>query len=157
MESKKDNQKDSIDINKFLNINSSISSDFFNNLFKDSIKNIIINKEKEDPVFIFINIIFNKNTSNYFDIVHGGSIALLFENISHVILFYLTKKIYNTKDINILYKRQVLLNIEYILKVKIEKIKYKTVFIHCNLYKKENNEESTEANIIAEKEIINKI
>ena len=157
MESKKDNQKDSIDINKFLNINSSISSDFFNNLFKDSIKNIIINKEKEDPVFVFINIIFNKNTSNYFDIVHGGSIALLFENISHVILFYLTKKIYNTKDINILYKRQVLLNIEYILKVKIEKLKYKTVFIHCNLYKKENNEESTEANIIAEKEIINKI
>ena len=157
MESKKDNQKDSIDINKFLIINSSISSDFFNNLFKDSIKNIIINKEKEDPVFIFINIIFNKNTSNYFDIVHGGSIALLFENISHVILFYLTKKTYNTKDINILYKRQVLLNIEYILKVKIEKIKYKTVFIHCNLYKKENNEESTEANIIAEKEIINKI
>ena len=157
MESEEDNQKDSIDINKFLNINSSISSDFFNNLFKDSIKNIIINKEKEDPVFIFINIIFNKNTSNYFDIVHGGSIALLFENISHVILFYLTKKIYNTKDINILYKRQVLLNIEYILKVKIEKLKYKTVFIHCNLYKKENNEESTEANIIAEKEIINKI
>ena len=157
MESKKDNQKDSIDINKFLIINSSISSDFFNNLFKESIKNIIINKEKEDPVFIFINIIFNKNTSNYFDIVHGGSIALLFENISHVILFYLTKKTYNTKDINILYKRQVLLNIEYILKVKIEKIKYKTVFIHCNLYKKENNEESTEANIIAEKEIINKI
>ena len=102
MESKKDNQKDSIDINKFLIINSSISSDFFNNLFKESIKNIIINKEKEDPVFIFINIIFNKNTSNYFDIVHGGSIALLFENISHVILFYLTKKIYNTKDINIL-------------------------------------------------------
>ena len=157
MESKKDNQKDSIDINKFLNINSSISSDFFYNLFKDSIKNIIINKEKEDPVFVFINIIFNKNTSNYFDIVHGGSIALLFENISHVILFYLTKKTYNTKDINILYKRQVLLNIEYILKVKIEKLKYKTVFIHCNLYKKENNEESTEANIIAEKEIINKI
>ena len=157
MESEEDNQKDSIDINKFLNINSSISSDFFNNLFKDSIKNIIINKEKEDPVFIFINIIFNKNTSNYFDIVHGGSIALLFENISHVILFYLTKKTYNTKDINILYKRQVLLNIEYILKVKIEKLKYKTVFIHCNLYKKENNEESTEANIIAEKEIINKI
>ena len=157
MESEEDNQKDSIDINKFLNINSSISSDFFNNLFKDSIKNIIINKEKEDPVFVFINIIFNKNTSNYFDIVHGGSIALLFENISHVILFYLTKKTYNTKDINILYKRQVLLNIEYILKVKIEKLKYKTVFIHCNLYKKENNEESTEANIIAEKEIINKI
>ena len=107
--------------------------------------------------YLYSNLIFNKNTSNYFDIVHGGSIALLFENISHVILFYLTKKIYNTKDINILYKRQVLLNIEYILKVKIEKLKYKTVFIHCNLYKKENNEESTEANIIAEKEIINKI
>ena len=74
-----------------------------------------------------------------------------------MILFYLTKNIYNTKDINILYKRQVLLNEEYTLKVKIEKLKYKTVFIHCNLYKNKNKEESTEANIITEKEIINKI
>ena len=157
MESEGNNQKESVDINKFFDINSSISSDFFNNLFKDSIKNILINKEKEDPIYIFINIIFNKNTSNYFNIVHGGSIALLFENIVHMILFYLTKKIYNTKDINILYKRQVLLNEEYTLKVKIEKLKYKTVFIHCNLYKNKNKEESTEANIITEKEIINKI
>ena len=157
MESEGNNQKESVDINKFFDINSSISSDFFNNLFKDSIKNILINKEKEDPIYIFINIIFNKNTSNYFDIVHGGSIALLFENIVHMILFYLTKNIYNTKDINILYKRQVLLNEEYTLKIKIEKLKYKTVFIHCNLYKNKNNEQSTEANIIAEKEIINKI
>ena len=157
MESEGDNQKESVDINKFFDINSSISSDFFNNLFKDSIKNILINKEKEDPIYIFINIIFNKNTSNYFDIVHGGSIALLFENIVHMFLFYLTKNIYNTKDINILYKRQVLLNEEYTLKIKIEKLKYKTVFIHCNLYKNKNKEESTEANIITEKEIINKI
>ena len=157
MESEGNNQKEFVDINKFFDINSSISSDFFNNLFKDSIKNILINKEKEDPIYIFINIIFNKNTSNYFNIVHGGSIALLFENIVHMILFYLTKNIYNTKDINILYKRQVLLNEEYTLKVKIEKLKYKTVFIHCNLYKNKNKEESTEANIITEKEIINKI
>ena len=34
------------------------------------------------------------------------------------------------------------LNIEYILEIKIEKIKFKTLFIHCNLYKKQNNEES---------------
>jgi acyl-CoA thioesterase FadM len=90
--------------------------------------------------------------------VHGGSVALLFENIIHMILFYLTKNIYNTKDINIIYKRQVLLNVDYTLKIKIEKIKYKTIFIHCNLFKsKNNNEESAEANIIVEKEIINKI
>ena len=74
-----------------------------------------------------------------------------------MLLFHLTKNIYNTKDINILYKRQVSLNIEYELEIKIEKIKYKTVFIHCRLYKKQNKEESTEANIISEKEIINKI
>ena len=122
-----------------------------------SFKSIIINKENNDPIFIFINIIFNKNTANYFNIVHGGSIAILFENIVHMLLFHLTKNIYNTKDINILYKRQVSLNIEYELEIKIEKIKYKTVFIHCRLYKKQNKEESTEANIIAEKEIINKI
>ena len=157
MEKKGDNIEEFIDINKFLNTYSNVSSEFFINLFKDSIKKILIKKEKEDPIFIFVNIIFNKNTANYFNIVHGGSIALLFENIVHMLLFHLTKSIYNTKDINILYKRQVLLNIEYTLEIKIEKIKYKTVFIHCNLYKNKEKEESTEANIIAEKEVINKI
>ena len=157
MEKKGDNIEEFIDINKFFNTYSNVSSEFFINLFKDSIKKILIKKEKEDPIFIFVNIIFNKNTANYFNIVHGGSIALLFENIVHMLLFHLTKSIYNTKDINILYKRQVLLNIEYTLEIKIEKIKYKTVFIHCNLYKNKEKEESTEANIIAEKEVINKI
>ena len=157
MELKEKIEEDSIDVNKFFNISSNVSSDFFNNLFKDSIKTIIIKKEKEDPFFIFINLIFIINTANYFNIVHGGSIGLLFENITHMLLFYLTKNTYNTKDINILYKRQVLLNIEYTLQIKFEKIKFKTVFIHCNLYKESNKEESTEANIIAEKEIINKI
>jgi len=157
MEKNHDKKEELIDINKIFNLYSNISSNFFINLFKDSIKNITINKEKDDPIFIFINIIFNKNTANYFNIVHGGSIAILFENIVHMILFHLTKNSYNAKDINILYKRQVLLNIEYTLEIKIEKIKYKTIFIHCSLYKKQNKEESTEANIIAEKEIINKI
>ena len=157
MEKNHDKKEELIDINKFFNLYSNISSNFFINLFKDSIKNITINKEKDDPIFIFINLIFNKNTANYFNIVHGGSIAILFENIVHMILFHLTKNIYNTKDINILYKRQVLLNTEYIMEIKVEKIKYKTVFIHCRLYKQQNKEESTEANIISEKEIINKI
>ena len=157
MEKKTEIENNSIDVNKFFINCSNVYSDFFINLFKNDIKNIIINKEKDDPIFICVNIIFNKNTANYFNIVHGGSIAILFENIVHMILFHLTKNIYNTKDINILYKRQVLLNIEYELEIKIEKIKYKTVFIHCRLYKKQNKEESTEANIIAEKEIINKI
>ena len=147
-----------VDVNKFFLICSQISSNFFDNLFKGAISKIIIKNKKEDLVYIYLNIIFNSNTANYFNIVHGGSLAMLFENIIHMILFYLTKNIYNSKDINIIYKRQVLLNIEYTLKIKIEKIKFKTLFIHCNLYKnKNNNEESTEANIIAEKEIINKI
>ena len=156
---KKENEKEEvIDIKKFFLITSHVSSEYFNSLFKETINKIIIKNKKEDPCYIYINIIFNKNTANYFNIVHGGSIALLFENITHMILFYLTKNTYNTKDINITYKRQVLLNIEYTLKLKIEKIKFKTLFIHCNLYKTNiNNEESTEANIIVEKEIINKI
>ena len=156
---KKENEKEEvIDIKKFFLITSQVSSEYFNSLFKETINKIIIKNKKEDPCYIYINIIFNKNTANYFNIVHGGSIALLFENITHMILFYLTKNTYNTKDINITYKRQVLLNIEYTLKLKIEKIKFKTLFIHCNLYKTNiKNEESTEANIIVEKEIINKI
>ena len=157
----KKDQKDEekiINLEQLFLISSQVSSNFFHNLFKESIKKIIIKKEKEDPCYIYINIIFYSNTANYFNIVHGGSIAILFENITHMILFYLTKNIYDTKDINIIYKRQVLLNIEYTLKIKIEKIKYKTVFIHCNLFKTNANyEESTEANIIIEKEIIIKL
>ncbi len=138
----KEDKKEIIDINRFFIIGAQVSSDFFNNLFKETINKIIIKNEKEDPCYIFINIIFNQNTANYFNIVHGGSVALLYENIVHMILFYLTKNTYNTKDINIIYKRQVLLNVEYTLKIKIEKIKYKTIFIHCNLFKsKQNNEE----------------
>ena len=154
----KEDKKEIIDINRFFIIGAQVSSDFFNNLFKEAINKIIIKNEKEDSCYIIINIIFNQNTANYFNIVHGGSVALLYENIVHMILFYLTKNTYNTKDINIIYKRQVLLNVEYTLKIKIEKIKYKTIFIHCNLFKsKQNNEESSEANIIVEKEITNKI
>ena len=153
----KENEKE-ININNFFLISSQVYSGFFKDLFKNCINKIVIKNEKDDPCYIFINIIFDKNTANYFNIVHGGSIALLFENIIHMILFYLTKNIYNTKDINIIYKRQILLNIEYTLKIKIEKIKYKTLFIHCNLYKTNLiNEETAEANIIIEKEIINKI
>ena len=125
----KENEKE-ININNFFLISSQVYSGFFKDLFKNCINKIIIKNEKDDdPCYIFINIIFDKNTANYFNIVHGGSIALLFENIIHMILFYLTKNIYNTKDINIIYKRQILLNIEYTLKIKIEKIKYKTLFI----------------------------
>ncbi len=154
----KEDKKEIIDINRFFIIGAQVSSDFFNNLFKETINKIIIKNEKEDPCYIFINIIFNQNTANYFNIVHGGSVALLYENIVHMILFYLTKNTYNTKDINIIYKRQVLLNVEYTLKIKIEKIKYKTIFIHCNLFKSnKNNEESSEDNIIVEKETPNKI
>ena len=156
MEEKEDEKE--ININNFFLISSQVHSGFFKDLFKNCINKIIIKNEKDDPCYILINIIFDKNTANYFNIVHGGSIALLFENIIHMILFYLTKNIYNTKDINIIYKRQILLNIEYTLKIKIEKIKYKTLFIHCNLYKtKLINEETAEASIIIEKEIINKI
>ena len=154
----KEKNKNIIDMAKFFLISSQVTSGFFNQLFKECIYKIFIEKEKEDPCYFYIDIIFNKNTANYFNIVHGGSIALLFENMTHMILFYLTKNTYNTKDINILYKRQILLNIEYTLKIKIEKIKYKTIFVHCNLYKSKSiNEESSEANIIIEKDINNKI
>ena len=100
MEKKTEIENNSIDVNKFFINCSNVSSDFFINLFKNDIKNIIINKEKDDPIFICVNIIFNKNTANYFNIVHGGSIALLFENIVHMLLFHLTNNIYNTKDIS---------------------------------------------------------
>ena len=60
MEKNHDKKEELIDINKIFNLYSNISSNFFINLFKDSIKNITINKEKDDPIFIFINIILIK-------------------------------------------------------------------------------------------------
>ena len=94
MEKKSDDKQEVIDVNKFLLIGSQVSSLFFNNLFKESINKITIKNYNEDPCYFFINIIFNHNTANYFNIVHGGSIALLYENIIHMILFYLTKNLY---------------------------------------------------------------
>ena len=147
-----------IDVNKFFLICSQIYSEFFQNLFKEYIHGINIQKNNNEIIYAYIDIIFSENTSNYFNIVHGGSVALLFENISHMILFYITKENYDTKDINIIYKRQILLNVKYTLKVKIEKIKYKTVFIHCNLFQTQNKFiESNEGNLIVEKKNKNKI
>ncbi len=127
----------------------SICSDFFLNLFENSITEIKIEDKDREPLVINIKINFKQETANYFNIVHGGSIAILFENITNMILFFLTKKFYNTKDIGIIFKRQVALNVDYNLKIKIEKLKYKTVFVHCYLINNKN-EETTEANIIKE-------
>ena len=150
-----ENNLEEIEINKFFLLTKHISSDFFNQLFQNNIKKIVIHKTSLDPLYITIKIIFTKNTANYLNIVHGGSIAILFENITHMLLFYINKYTFNTKDINLIYKRQVILNEEYDLKIQIEKIKYKTVFAHCNLSK--GNEETTEGNLIMEKDVINKI
>lgn len=83
MELKEKIEVDSIDVNKLFNISSNVSSDFFNNLFKDSIKTIIIKKEKEDPFFIFINLIFNQR------IIYLLKLILIFKSHNKHFHFFL--------------------------------------------------------------------
>ena len=145
-----------IKINSFNDIIKIKPSKIFTDLFSKNISEIyyIINTNNDYNIEMKVN--FGEDTSNYLNIVHGGSMGILAENLSNIFLYYFTKNKYNTKDINIIYKRQVYLEREYTLKIKIEKIKFKTVFLQFDLYNK-NNECATTITVIKEKIPLTKI
>ena len=96
-------------------------------------------KETQKTVFTF-NMTFPNKFSNFLNIVHGGSISILSDNLSNMCLYYLTKSKYSTLDITLTYKSKMLLNKSYTVQIIIEKQTYKTVFITCNFINDELNE-----------------
>jgi hypothetical protein len=98
----------------------------------------------------------NQQFANFLNIVHGGSISLTFDNLANLCLYYITNNIYRNINFSILYKNQVLLNETYTVKIILERIKYKTIFITCILLN-EKKIKCIEAQIIKEKKMINKL
>lgn len=111
-----------------------IASGFFIDNFTKVIQSIrtsfdISRKETPSKLKASIEVYFDDSTANFLNIVHGGSIAILFENIINVLLYYFTKKSYVTISSKITYKSQIYLNTKYLITTEIDKLQFKTVFI----------------------------
>ena len=110
-----------------------ILSPFFLSLFSSEILQIIpICLEEQTKVFK-IKVKFSEKSVNFLNIVHGGSIAILIENLTQMLLFMINGCNYRNLDVNFIYKRPLTLDKKYNINVKIEKIRYKTVFINVEI------------------------
>ena len=124
-----------------------VSSLFFLEKFINMIQSVSKTTYNDTALFEF-EIIFDEKASNFLNIVHGGGIAIICENLSNICLYELNKSKYQSLEISITYKYQAKMYQKYNLKIKIEKYKYKTVYITCSLIHKENNKEVATVNII---------
>ena len=146
--------KDKTKIKFFLEKNSQIFSEFFKIFFIENILFIKISKLKNENFLIECKFNLNFNFANFLNIIHGGAIAILFENLSNFFLFYITNNNYKTIDMNLTYKSPLKIDKIYNLKMEIEKIKFKSVFINCLIYDEKQNKYTTSIII---KEIIPKL
>ena len=146
--------KDKTKIKFFLEKNSQIFSEFFKIFFIEKILFIKISKLKNENFLIKCKFNLNFNFANFLNIIHGGAIAILFENLSNFFLFYITNNKYKTIDMNLTYKSPLKIDKIYNLKMEIEKIKFKSVFINCLIYDEKQNKYTTSIII---KEIIPKL
>lgn len=124
-----------------------VSSQFFLEKFTKMIQSVSKSLNNDTTLFEF-EIIFDEKTSNFLNIVHGGGISIICENLSNICLFELNKSKYQTLEISITYKYQAKMYQKYILRIKIEKYKYKTVYITCSIIHSQNNNEVATVNII---------
>ena len=109
--------KDKLKIKNFLEKNSQIFSEFFKIYFIDNISYINIIKLKNENFLIECKFNLNYNFANFLNIIHGGSIVILFENLSNFFLFYITNNKYKTIDINLTYKCPLKIDKNYNLKM----------------------------------------
>ena len=124
-----------------------VYSQFFLEKFINMIQSVSKTTYNDTALFEF-EIIFDEKASNFLNIVHGGGISIICENLSNICLYELNKSKYQSLEISITYKYQAKMYQKYNLKIKIEKYKYKTVYITCSLIHKENNKEVATVNII---------
>ena len=104
------------------------------------IYSLTTNTNKPQKTVFTFDVTFPNKFSNFLNIVHGGSISILSDNLSNMCLYYLTKSKYSTLDITLTYKSKMILNKPYTIQIIIEKQTYKTVFITCNFINDELNE-----------------
>lgn len=143
-----ENSKDNNLVLNFIKDNSIYtSSSFVFDMLKKIIQSIDKKWNNNDIIVFYFDIIFDEKCANFLNIVHGGSIAILCDNVTNMCLYEVAKSNYKTLDINLSYKYQTLLNVKYKLEIRIEKIKYKTVFVSCAI-KDNTNKEYVSVNII---------
>ena len=115
-----------------------------------------IEKINDNEIQFEFQFIPNEKYANFLNIVHGGSITLTFDNLTNLCLYYITNSFYRNISFSIIYKNQVLLNEKYTIKLLLERLKFKTIFITCILLN-EKKLKCIEAQIIKEKKLINKM
>ncbi len=115
-----------------------------------------IEKKNDNETQFEFEFIPNEKYANFLNIVHGGAISLTFDNLTNLCLYYITNSLYRNISFSIIYKNQVLLNEKYTIKILLERLKFKTIFITCILFN-EKKIKCIETQIIKEKKLKNKI
>lgn len=125
-------------------------SPYFNNIFSSYFTKVsILRKNNQDGILVF-ELIIDEKCANPLQIVHGGALATLIENLSSVSLFYLCKMRYRTLDISINYKNQVPLDKPMLVVVNCQKVGSNTSFVEVEV-KDELENICTQASLIKSK------
>jgi acyl-coenzyme A thioesterase PaaI-like protein len=126
-----------------------ILSQYFNSIFSDYFKKIVIERKNKNNGVIIFDVQFDEKCANPLGIAHGGALATLCVNLATVSLFFFSNVRYKTLDISVNYKNQVELNKVFQVYVNCQKIGYTTAFVEVEVRKGEDV--CTQASIINSK------
>jgi acyl-coenzyme A thioesterase PaaI-like protein len=125
---KNTNEIKELEVNEFKRKYFKILSPYFNKIFSDYIKKIIVERQSEKYGTITFDVQMDEKSANSLGIAHGGALATLMENLATVSLFYFSNMKYKTLDISVNYKNQVELNKTVKIIVNCQKIGLTTTF-----------------------------
>lgn len=150
------NRKELIPYSKISSYEGVCVCPFFKNVFDSIIPSSITLERKPNRLVFECTVNFSEKYSNFLNIVHGGSITVLFDNMSSMFLYFYNSYNYHTIENSIIYISQTKINTDYKLIVSIEKPNHKTVFIECSLLDSNKNE-TCKSIIIKEKKFKSKL
>ena len=91
-----ENNNKEILIDNFLKNNTIfLLSSFVSNMLHKTLHSIEIKRSKNDTVVFCFDIQFDEKCANFLNIVHGGSIAILCDNVTNMCLYEIAKHIKN--------------------------------------------------------------
>ncbi len=125
-------------------------SPYFNEIFWDYFKKVKFWKENEQNGVFYYEVVIDERCANPLQIVHGGALATLIENLATSSLFYFSNVRYKTLDISINYKNQVPLNKMMQIWVNCQKVGSNTSFVEVQVKGKDEGV-CTQASIIKSK------
>ncbi len=150
MEKKEATQIEVLNLDQFKKDYFDMLSPYFKNIFSNYFRNIKFVKVNNQNAIFYFDLVIDERCANPLNIVHGGALATLIENLSTVSLFYLCKIVYKTIDISINYKNQVPLNKPIIIVVNCQKAGANTSFVEVEIMGNEG-EVSTHSSLIKNK------